>query len=184
MSGDDSCFLVVTGSVASESYFLNLYFLRYQKNFLRIKGPIKGTQGFFCTSFTVRELLDFGEGYLLSGHLFRWLVQCSCVVLGINVGCLEPKNYHPPPSRYGAIGHSVEEGNLTWMKYYMSGLRGNGMTEMDAVFGVRRGIGWRFMGATSFSIHFLNDGTQTSKGKAILIWARRWWMRERIFTGL
>ena len=58
------------------------------------------------------------------------------------------------------------------------------MTKMDAVFGVRRGIGWRFMGATSFSIHFLNDGTQTSKGKAILIWGRRWWDEEGIFTGL
>jgi len=55
------------------------------------------------------------------------------------------------------------------MEYYMSGLRGYGMTEMDAVFGVRRGIGWRFMVATSLSIHFLNDGTLTPKGKAILI---------------
>ena len=48
MTGNDPRLLVVTGSVASESYFLNLYFLRYQKNFLRIKGPIKGTQGFFA----------------------------------------------------------------------------------------------------------------------------------------
>ena len=66
----------------------------------------------------------------------------------------------------------------------MSGLKGYGMTKIDPVFGVRRGIGWRFMVATSLSIHFLNDGTQTSKGKAILIWGRRWWDEEGIFTGL
>ena len=116
--------------------------------------------------------------------VIRSLVPCSCVVLGIHVGCLEPKNYHPPPSRYGAIGRSVGEGHLTWICNYYSGLQGAGMTEMDPVFGDRRGIGWRFMVATSLSIHFLKDGTQTSKGKAILIWGWRWWDEEGTFTGL
>ena len=113
-------------------------------------------------------------------------VTCSMFLagVGIHVGCLVPKKYQHPPSRYGAIGRSVGEGHLTWICNYYSGLQGDGLTEMDPVFADHRGIRWRFMVAASLSIHFLNDGTQTSKGKAILIWGWRWWDEEGTFTGL
>ena len=40
--------------------------------------------------------------HLLSGHLIMFLAG-----VGIHVGCLVPKKYQHPPSRYGAIGRSM-----------------------------------------------------------------------------